>query len=216
MNADSDPLLTLIERGLADLGVDPSSADRWARLAQLIAHWGKRLNLTAHPTAEAIAQRLLLEAVAFERALPPARSIADLGSGAGVPGLPIALLRPETQVWLIDSRERRHHFQRAAIRELGLENAEALRGRAEELEPRRCEGVVSQAFAKPDQAIEWMRPWMAPSGWIAIATNPDFPGLSHPDLEPGELRAYASPDGPERAVWLSRAAPRRNRTPNSL
>jgi 16S rRNA (guanine527-N7)-methyltransferase len=185
--------------------VEPNSNQRWSQ----------RLNLTAHAGVEAIAQRLLLEAVALERALPPATSIADLGAGAGIPGLPIALLRPETQVWLIDSRERRHHFQRAAIRELDLENAEALLGRAEALEPRPCEGVVSQAFAKPDQAVAWMRPWLAPSGWIALATNPDFPGLSHPDLDAGALRSYAAPDGPQRAVWVARAVPERARDANT-
>lgn len=208
MDADFDHLRALIAHGLAELDVDPSSADRWAALARFIERWSQRLNLTAHPGAEAIAQRLLLEAAALERCLPAAASIADLGSGAGIPGLPIALLRPATQVWLVDSRERRHHFQRAAIRELGLENVEALRGRAEELDPRKCEGVVAQAFAKPDQAMAWMRPWMAPCGWIAIATNPDFPGLSHPDLAAGDLRRYAAPAGPERAVWLALAAPR--------
>ncbi len=211
MHADSKRLESVIEQGLARLGAESVSVDSWVRLARFIDRWSKRLNLTGHPDAESIAERLLLEAAALERALPPAAHIADLGSGAGIPGLPIALLRPQTQVWLIDSRERRHHFQRAAIRELGLENAEALRGRAEELEPRSSDGVISQAFAKPEQAVAWMLPWMAPTGWIALATNPDFPGLSHPELSEGELRAYAAPSGPDRAVWLARARPlRRN------
>jgi 16S rRNA (guanine527-N7)-methyltransferase len=211
MGSDSRQLHGLLERGLEPFGIDSLSIDRWARLALFIDRWGRRLNLTGHPDVLAIAERLLLEAAALNQALPDALSIADLGSGAGIPGLPIALCRPETQVWLIEARERRHHFQRAAIRELGLENAEALRGRAEDLEPRLCEGVVSQAFAKPERAVAWMRPWMTATGWIALATVPDFPGLSHPDLASGELRFYASPGGPARAVWLARSrAPAEN------
>jgi 16S rRNA (guanine527-N7)-methyltransferase len=197
-------LHALLESGLEHLGADASQAARWARLALLIERWGGRLNLTGHSDALSIAERLLLEAVALERELPPARSVADLGSGAGIPGLPIALCRPETRVVLVEARERRHHFQRAAIRELALDNAEALRGRAETLDARPSEGVISQAFAEPQQALAWMLPWSAPGGWIALATTPRFPGLDHADLAPGALRPYAAPDGPSRALWLAR------------
>ena len=202
---DPAELQTVLSRGLARLGLGSQDPARWAQLALLIERWGRRLNLTGHPDARTIAQRLLLEAAALEQVLPEARSVADLGSGAGVPGLPIALCRPETRVLLIESRERRHHFQRAAIRELGLENAEALRGRAEDLAPRPHEGVVSQAFARPEQALVWMRPWMADRGWIALATVPGFSGSAHPDLTAGETLPYAAPGGPPRAVWLTRA-----------
>jgi len=190
-----------LERGLESLGA-PGDVERWVRLTLLIARWGGRLNLTGHPDPISIARGLLLEAAALEGVLPAATRIADLGSGAGIPGLPIALRRPETAVLLVESRERRHHFQRAAIRELSLENAEALRGRAETLDPVPSQGVISQAFAQPEQALAWMLPWSAPSGWLALATNPGFPGLEHPEIGDVALRRYAAPGGPARAVWL--------------
>jgi 16S rRNA (guanine(527)-N(7))-methyltransferase RsmG len=206
VDASAAELRSLLERGLYALGVpaEREAVDRWIELAVLLDRWNQRMNLTAHRGAPAIAQRLLLEAAALSAALPPAASIADLGSGAGIPGLPIALCRPGTVVRLIESRERRHHFQRAAIRALGLENAIALLGRAETLAPAPCDGVVAQAIAQPDRAISWMRAWMADSGWIALATIPDAVPRHDPELMEGRLVSYAAPGGPERAVWIAR------------
>lgn len=201
------PAREVLSRGLAALGRPATAAEieRWERLAELLAHWGQRINLTGHRGPRAIAERLLLEAAALSGVLPAADRIVDLGSGAGIPGLPLAICRPEAEIWLVESRERRHHFQRAAIRELGLANVRTLRGRVEALEPIPCGGVISQAFAKPHQALAWMRPWLAESGWIALAATPsrDVPFV-HPDLTPGELLPYAAPGAPPREVWLAR------------
>ena len=176
---------------------DPS----WARFARLLQRWSQRLNLTGHQGEIQIARRLLLDAAALERALPQAETITDLGSGAGIPGIPLAICRPDTRFRLVESRERRHHFQRAAIRELGLENVEAVRGRAETLDPAPTEGVISQAFAKPAQALRWMRPWVAPGGWAAIATARTDPP-EHAEFENGGWRDYS--EDPARAVWIAR------------
>ena len=151
--------------------IPPSSiAGRSSRV--LLERWSERINLTGHRGALAIAERLLLEAAALSQVLPAAESIVDLGSGAGIPGLPLAICRPGCTVRLVESRERRHHFQRAAIRDLGLDNAIALLGRAEELEVQPSEGVIAQAMAQPEQALQWMRPWMTADGWLALATVP--------------------------------------------
>ena len=85
--------------------------------------------------------------------------MVDLGSGAGFPGLPIALLHPERTVTLVESRERRHHFQRAAVRELGIANAVLRLGRAEVLFPEPSSLVMAQAMASPQQVVAWMLPW---------------------------------------------------------
>jgi len=206
-----DPLDEILAQGLSWLGIasDPASLERWSRLARLLERWGERINLTGHRGADQIARRLLLEAAAFSAALPPAATIADLGSGAGIPGIPIALCRPDTQVLLVDSRERRHHFQRAAIRELGLTGVRALRGRVEELTPQPCAGVVSQAFARPGQALEWMLPWVAEGGWIALATVADAaaPAAGLTELDFVASVPYAAPGGPPRSAWLARRPP---------
>jgi 16S rRNA G527 N7-methylase RsmG len=105
-------------------------------------------------------------------------------------------------VLLVESRERRHHFQRAAIRELGLDNATALLGRAEEIDVQPSGGVIAQAIARPRQALAWMRRWVTPGGWVALPTVPGA-APTHPDLQPGRALRYAAPRGPERAVWIT-------------
>jgi len=200
-----EQLRQILAEGFAELRLpaEPIALERFEKLALLIDRWSERINLTGHRGAIAIAERLLLEAAALSQVLPAADTLADLGSGAGIPGLPLAICRPHCTVRLVESRERRHHFQRAAIRELGLENAVVLLGRAEELDVQPSGGVIAQAIARPHQALELMRPWVAPGGWLAL---PSVPGVapSHPDLQPGRALRYAAPRGPERAVWIAR------------
>jgi 16S rRNA (guanine527-N7)-methyltransferase len=181
-----------------------------AALSRLVADWAGRMNLTAHRTAPAVARRLVFEALALAKALPVSEpvSLADLGSGAGFPGLPIALLWPSCRVTLVEARERRHHFQRAAIRNLGLRNATALRGRAEQLEASPHEVVIAQAMAAPARAIAWMLPWAEAGGWLSLPRSADAPAFEPPPgVELASVRTYRVPlSGTRRSLWLARRA----------
>jgi 16S rRNA (guanine527-N7)-methyltransferase len=150
--------------------------------------------------------RLVLDALALSRALPDAPSVADLGSGAGFPGLPLAIARPELRVLLVDARERRHHFQRAAIRSLGLGNVRALRGRIEALAPEPAAIVVAQAVSAPAKVLTAMLPWAEPGGLVVIpgSETPPAPG-EHPEILHSEIRPYRAPlGGPLRTVWIGK------------
>jgi len=204
------PLHELLEEGLHELELDPELAAPLARLSQLLARWAARMNLTGHRTPEAIARRLVLDALALARVLPdaPPPSLADLGSGAGFPGLPLAVLWPACRVTLVEARERRHHFQRAAVRELGFKRVTPLRGRLEALAPEPHAVVVSQALARPEAAVAWMARWAAPGGWLALARAADAPPFGPPPgVEAVRTARYRVPcGGPERSVWLARRA----------
>jgi len=203
-----DPLHDLLSQGLAEIELASELVEPLARLCGLVAAWAGRMNLTAHRSPAEVAHRLVLEALALARVCPSAEpeSVADLGSGAGFPGLPMALLWPRCRVTLIESRERRHHFQRAAIRELGLANATALRGRAEQLLPVRHEVVVAQAVAAPTRALAWMAPWAADSGWLLLPRSAAVPPVEPPaGIEGAFVRSYrVPPGGPLRTLWIGR------------
>lgn len=201
--------LAALEVGLRELDLPPELAGRLAALAGFLAKWAARMNLTGHRTPEAIARRLILDALAFGQALArelgePA-SLADLGSGAGFPGLPLAILWPRCRVTLVEARERRHHFQRAAVRTLGLVNAEPRRGRIETLAPEPHQVVVAQALARPEQAIGLMLPWVAPGGWLVLPLAAGAAPIAPPaPLAHARIAAYQVPaGGPERSLWAA-------------
>jgi 16S rRNA (guanine(527)-N(7))-methyltransferase RsmG len=188
------------------------------RLALLLSAWSQRINLSGHREPDEIVRRLILDAAALDAAIPEdLESIADIGSGAGFPGLPMAILHPARRVTLIESRERRHHFQRLAIRELQLRNADARLGRAEALEAQPHAAAIAQATARPDAALRLLLPWVRPGGLLLI------PGAARasvvaPDLlvEPLPLVHYDVPlGGPQRTLWMGRKAgdPRDGRSP---
>lgn len=199
-----------LRAGLAALDLPTEAAPRLAALAARVAQRAERLNLTAHRGVEAIAERLVLEALALGCALPERAppSIADLGSGSGFPGLPLAIVWPETRVTLVEARERRYHFQREAIRSIGIANATALRGRAEELPPEPHRVVVAQAMAEPAVALGWMTRWATPEGWLALPqSSPPAPIEPPPGVRWIETRSYGVPGGQMRALWLGKLDP---------
>ncbi len=199
----------ILDAGLAELALEASESMRqqWIRLAELLASWGQRINLSGHRTAQDVVARLVLDALAISTCLPAAApSLVDLGSGAGFPGLPIAVARPAMRVLLVESRERRHHFQRAVTRTLGLENVHSARGRIEVLEPEPAQIAIAQAVSPPPQLLSIMVPWVEPGGLIAIpgSEQPPQPGL-HPQVLPMEIRRYRVPcGGPHRSLWIGR------------
>jgi 16S rRNA (guanine527-N7)-methyltransferase len=198
----------LLRAGLAELGFNftAEQIEALLRLAALLERWAQGINLSSHRDVEAIVGRLILDAAALSRCLPPAAGLVDLGSGAGFPGLPIAVLRPECMVLLVEARERRHHFQKAAVRELGLRNVEAICGRAEQLEPQPRAIALGQAMARPAQAVRWMKPWAQVGGWLALPGGESPPQIdSEPDVVAEPAVAYVVPcGGPRRTLWLGR------------
>ncbi len=189
------------------MAVTPSQLDALLELAQLLDQWSKRINLTGHQTVPEIVRRLILDAAALCAQLPEIDSLADIGSGAGFPGLPVAILRADCRVTLVESRERRHHFQRQAIRQLGLGNVRAELGRAERLEPSTHAAAIAQAVAQPAAALPLLLPWVGIGGLLL------FPGSSPPPPIPdNDLRAHFEPcvsyvvplGGAERTLWTAR------------
>jgi len=190
------------------LSPSPDAPGQLLDLCELLAAWAVRMSLTAHRTPDAILDRLVLDAAALASVLPEAASIADLGAGAGFPGLPLAILFPERRLTLVEARERKHHFQREAVRRLGLENVRTLLGRSDELDPEPHEGVVAQAMARPDRVPGLLLPWTLEGGWLAVPGGSDPPAIeASRGVGQAEVRRYRVPiTGLERTVWIGRRA----------
>jgi 16S rRNA (guanine527-N7)-methyltransferase len=198
----------LLAEGLDTLGISAtdSQIDSLLALAEILDKWSARINLTGHRNVEAIIRRLILDAAALVRELPEFSSLADIGSGAGFPGFPIAILRPQCRVTLIDSRERRHHFQREAIRHLGLDNACAVLGRAEVLEATPHGASIAQAVATPTTALSLLLPWTEPEGLLLFPGSVPSPAVpDDPRVRFESCVEYRVPcGGPDRSLWIAR------------
>ena len=205
-------VFSLVEQGLEELGLAgvPGRAQKLTDLVSLLSKWAPQINLTGHRGPVEMTSRLILDAVALAAALPELlalSSLADLGSGAGFPGLPIAILHPHLEVHLIDSRRKRNHFQREARRRLGLDKVDPILGRSDEVEAIQCDVVVAQAMTQPERAFEFMIPWVKPGGLVVLpasegADEPRTPAV----IESLEARTYRVPGtGTQRRLWVARA-----------
>jgi 16S rRNA (guanine527-N7)-methyltransferase len=129
----------------AALGVALTEHDavRLRQLLEELVHWNRRINLTGLTDLDS----MVLDSLAVHRYLHGS-AIADVGTGAGFPGLPLALVNPERRFTLIDSNGKKIRFVSHAVRTLGLMNAEALQARVETLRPERpFDTVLARAFA---------------------------------------------------------------------
>ena len=208
MSEQRDSLVASIAQGLDELEVSPpaGAVEALAAFARLVASWGTRVNLTGHRDAEAVVRRLVLDAAALQIALPEYGSLADLGSGAGFPGIPMAILEPSRVHVLVEARERRHHFQRHAVRELGLSNIQLVRGRLEEVDPIECDAVIAQAVAPPSQLVPWMLRWARRGGFLGVpgGTLPRQAGDVAGLMSSESIRYQVPLGGAARTVWVGK------------
>jgi 16S rRNA (guanine527-N7)-methyltransferase len=120
--------------------LSPAPAEILPRLSlylDLLLKWNARTNLTAIRDPEEIVRRHFGESLFAAQHLGPCATLLDLGSGAGFPGLPIALLHPEIRVTLAESQNKKSTFLREAVRTLSLQNVEIWPARAESMPPTR-------------------------------------------------------------------------------
>jgi len=190
-------LQTRLERGVAALGVQlPAGAvERLLDYQALLARWNATYNLTAIRDPMEMVSRHLVDSLAI---LPyvQGQSLADLGTGPGLPGIPLALARPELQVLLVDSNGKKIRFLREAIRSLKLENVRAVQSRVEEVEGQ-FDCITARAFASLEDMLAWGGHLLTKDGiWLAMKGR-------HPDEElPGvpagfEVRAIHTLDVPD-------------------
>jgi 16S rRNA (guanine527-N7)-methyltransferase len=143
-----------LDRGLGELALTlPVDArEQLLRYVALLAKWSRTYNLTAiRNPLEMVSQHLLDSlAVIPHLPMPPGDAVlADVGSGAGLPGIPLAIARPAWRVTLNDASQKKCAFLRQATIELALRNVEVQEGRVEAWLPaRRFEVVISRAFAE--------------------------------------------------------------------
>jgi 16S rRNA (guanine527-N7)-methyltransferase len=150
--------------------VDEPLAAQFETYLSLILRWNARTNLTAVRDEEGIISRHLIESIIVARETPDdVSTLLDLGSGAGLPGIPIALCRPGIAVTLAESQGKKAAFLREAVRSLGL-STKVHAARAETLaEKFGC--VTMRAVDRMGEAVPKAATLLAASGWLALMTT---------------------------------------------
>ena len=176
-----------LERGVAELALElpPKGRERLLQYVALLAKWNRTYNLTAVRDQLAMVQNHLLDSLAVLPHLPLDVSgrLADVGSGAGLPGIPLALARPRWHVALVESNQKKAAFLRQAAIELGLANVEVHEGRVEAWQaPIRFGVVISRAFTTLVEFVGACRHLVAQGGVLAAmkGRRPDAELLALP------------------------------------
>jgi len=142
----------------------PRAAVRLAAYADLLATEGTLRGLIGPREVPRLWDRHLLNCAVLERLVPSDSSVADIGTGAGLPGIVLALVRPDLQVSLVEPLLRRTTFLQEAVDQLGLDNATVVRSRAEDLPRASYDVVTSRAVAPLGKLARWCLPLCAEGG----------------------------------------------------
>jgi 16S rRNA (guanine527-N7)-methyltransferase len=211
----------------ASLGVSLTEAQlaRFALLRDMLLDWNTRVNLTAITDPGEVITRHFLDSLTCVLALPASersrpRAALDVGSGAGFPGLPLAIAFPEWSMTLLEATGKKTHFQEACVAAIGLANVRPLHGRAEELahtpEHRgRYDVVTARALADLPTLLEYCLPFARVGGVVIAPKKGDLAtaivrGADAARLLGGVLLAPVAANIPglddRRALLVARAA----------
>ena len=138
-----------LDAGLAALGLNPSpdQRDQLIQFIDLLARWNRAYNLTAVREPLEMVSRHLLDSLAIRPYLLGS-PVLDLGTGAGLPGLPLAILDPGSRFVLLDSNGKKIRFVRQATMDLGLANVEVIQARMESYRPgEKFATIITRAVA---------------------------------------------------------------------
>ena len=152
-----------IATGLAELDANapPTAARQLNQFIDQLARWNRVYNLTAVREPEAMVTRHIFDSLSI---LPWLRGpqVLDVGSGAGLPGIPLAIVEPTLQFQLLDSNAKRTRFMTQMVHELALDNVQVIRSRAEDFQPlQKFDCIITRAFGSIEKLLLLSRSWGA-------------------------------------------------------
>jgi len=166
---------SIIHKYFTDLS--PEQDKQFAALGPLYQEWNEKINVVSRKDIEHIYLHHILHSLAIAAFVQfdPEANVLDLGTGGGFPGIPLAILFPETQFMLVDGTGKKIRVVQEIADAIGLKNLEAKQQRAEEIKDRKFDFVVTRAVAKTPQLWAWteklytsVQRHVVPNGLIAL------------------------------------------------
>ena len=184
-NGAMDDLRPELEAGLRELGLDPALAPPLLAYLALLARWNATYNLTAIRDPREMLVKHLLDSLAMQPFVRGLDTLADLGTGPGLPGIPLAIATPSLQVTLVESNGKKARFLREAVRQLGLANASVVESRIESWRPDRpVDAITARALATLPLILELGGHLPGPGGRL-LAMKGTVPAEEIAALPPG-------------------------------
>ena len=153
-----------LRHGAATLGIalTPAQLEQFQGLLAGLLKWNQAYNLTAITDPAQVLTHHLLDSLAAQPELL-GTNIADVGTGGGFPGLPLAIVNPARRFTLLDAVDKKLRFVDHMARELGLANVHTRHARVERLAPQAFDTVIARAFAPLPRLLEWVAPLVGPA-----------------------------------------------------
>lgn len=169
----------MLKEGAYKFGVELSEKQLYlfALFLEGLWSWNRRINLTGISEKREMIIKLLLDPLVALPYLPSSGSILDIGSGAGIPGLPLKIARPEFEVHLLESKAKKVSFLKDMIRKLGLKGVDVCRGRAEQRDDllklfHSYDIVAARALAPLKKTISICSPYMEAGSLLVTFKGP--------------------------------------------
>ena len=186
-----------LEAGLRELALDPAFAEPLLAYLALLARWNRTYNLTAVRDPQEMVGKHLLDSLAMHPFVDALASrggrLADLGTGPGLPGIPLAIVKPGLRVTLVESNGKKARFLREAVRQLGLKDVQVAESRIEAVdEPAAYDAITARALATLPLILELGGHLLKPDG-VLLAMKGVYPADEIAALPPGWEVAASHP-----------------------
>lgn len=188
----SNELAKQLQQGLLEIGlyIDEATQSKLLDYVALLHKWNRAYNLTAVRKPELMVSRHLLDSLVVQPYLQPGR-ILDVGTGAGLPGIPLALIRPDDAFFLLDSNSKKTRFITQAVAELGLQNVTVVQSRVEDYQPDQLfNTIISRAYSTLANMIAGTRHLLAEGG-VFFALKGVYP-VAEIDELPADMQLVQS------------------------
>ena len=198
-NIDPQPLITMLCEGAEQLGSPllPDHITKFERYLVELLKWNAVWNLTAIDRPEDVVIKHFLDSLSIQEHVN-APKILDVGTGAGFPGLVLAMVRPDQQYWLLDANSKKIRFLQHMVVTANLQNVKVLDARVESCSlDCKPDVIVARAYARLSKLIEQGRPLLADGGEMKLMKG------KYPQDEIQEVSEHLGADAEVKVVELS-------------
>lgn len=184
--------------------LDPSQIKQLRAYLETLLLWRERIALISTADPVRLVEHHVLDSLYVAPQLDGCKAFADIGSGAGLPGVPLAIALPATRAVLVESRRKKANFLRAVRRSAQLHNVEVVESRAEDVTQRSFDAVTSRALGAVDAFLRLSLGLLRPAGVAIAMRGPEGAreAVTHSAFGPPRVVSYALADSRQRVLLI--------------